>query len=256
MVLKHKTLQIALFAPALIIATSHPANAAAPSFASSAKPASAAPASAPAPAPTLDSSGSAATPSSGTAGNTAPPLGNQSLGQTKSAPTPGPAAVPAQTVTNQALRQNVVRNANTSADGDNSVQSFFQCAPISVSSKEIERRQTAIDKKPDTEFSLKKALYHTLDNIGVPMFTGRTDSQLAPGISRAYIDPPTPSLGKNKNPEEIEKLFSQQASVAGGKPNQSPKIPLSELEGTGFDNVPDANAEIHTALPETHAKTN
>jgi len=169
---------------------------------------------------------------------------------------PGPAAVPQQTLSNQALRQNVVRNANTSVDTDNSVQSFFQCAPINVTSKEIERRQTSEEKKGGGEFSLKKLIYHSLDNIGVPMFTGRTDSELAPGISRAYVDPPAPSLAKHGSAKEIQQLFSQEAAVAGGKPSLTPKIPLSELEGTSFDTVPNAHAEIHTALPESHAKTN
>jgi len=71
-------------------------------------------------------------------------------GSGKSAPVPGPAAVPQQTLSNQALRQNVVRNANTSTD--NSVQSFFQCAPINVTSKEIERRQTSEEKKGAASF--------------------------------------------------------------------------------------------------------
>ena len=174
----------------------------------------------------------------------------------KSAPVPGSATVPQKTLSNQALRQNIVRNANTSTDTDNSVQSFFQCAPINVTSKEIERRQTSEEKKAAGEFSLKKLIYHSLDNIGVPMFTGRTDSQLAPGISRAYVDPPAPSLTKHGSAREIQQLFSQEAAVAGGKPSLTPKIPLSELEGTSFDTVPDTSVEIHKALPETHAKTN
>ena len=244
------------------------AEAAAPTFASSAKPAGDTSASTAAPVPTLDSSSSAAQPSSSTTSNTAPPFTSQNLNQSytnsslgalgggKSAPIPGSATVPQKTLSNQALRQNIVRNANTSADGDNSVQSFFQCAPINITSKEIERRQTSEDKKAAGEFSLKKLIYHSLDNIGVPMFTGRTDSELAPGISRAYVDPPAPSLAKHGSAKEIQELFSQEAAVAGGKPSQTPKIPLSELEGTSFDTLPNANAEIHPALPDNHAKTN
>jgi hypothetical protein len=266
--LTHKSLYTAMWAPFMMVAAISSAEAAAPTFASSAKPAGDTSSSTVAPAPTLDSSYTSPQPSS-SSNNTPPstsPTFNQNNGDTnpgstgagsgKSARVQGPAAVPQKTLSDQALRQNIVRNANTSSDTDNSVQSFFQCAPVNVTSKEIERRQTSEDKKTAGEFSLKKLIYHSLDNIGVPMFTGRTDSELAPGISRAYVDPPAPSLTKHGSAKEIQQLFSQEGAVAGGKPSQTPKIPLSELEGTSFETVPNATAEIHTALPDTHAKTN
>lgn len=227
--------QILLTAVSFTIAASVPrANAADPSFAATARPAGSAPASEPAPSPSIDTSGSAS-----------------------SAPPPGPASnIPPATVTNQALKQNVSRNANNFSDSDNSVQAFFDLAPINSNSKAIERRQTAGEEKSTGDFSLKKFLYHSMDNIGVPMWTGRTDSQLAPGLKRAYVDPPLPTLTKHGSEKEVQQLFSQEGAIAGGKPSLAPKIPLSELEGTGFDTIPDANLEIHRSLPQSNAKSN
>ncbi len=65
-----------------------------------------------------------------------------------------------------------------------SVESFFQCAPVPVVKEE-----PLANANKSVGFSLGKVIWHTLDNIGVPLPTSKT-GELDPSLSKTYVIQP------------------------------------------------------------------
>lgn len=105
--------------------------------------------------------------------------------------------------------------------GADDINSFFQCEPLPL--KKSMTQQTPIkantqnkpfNQKKMSPFSIaEKAIWHTLDNIGVPMVVGH-DNDLDPSLRQPYVMP-SPTMPSRISPPVAPK-----------------KIPESELEGT------------------------
>lgn len=102
-------------------------------------------------------------------------------------------------------------------------------------------------------------MWHVLDNIGVPMFSGNHDESLDPSIRRYYVNPPLPEIDAHKTPRtaknskeiviesparQTQESHSQQTSASGTTSSAAmtiqPKIPASELEGIDLPGKTDA----------------
>ena len=125
----------------------------------------------------------------------------------------------------------------SSATGKGSIESYFQLSGSRSSvPPEVRSRPDDATKK---KFSPGKALWHILDNAGVPMFGGNTDADIDPRITRSYIDPPLPNLnskvGKASDDTiDTSKLHTISSDKDPGYAIQGTphKIPEGQLEGT------------------------
>jgi hypothetical protein len=104
-------------------------------------------------------------------------------------------------------------NPNTS-----SIESVFQIPPVA---KNINQ---STKKKPLK--GAAKLIWHTLDNLGVPMFIGK-DNDLDPSLRQGYVAPSS--------------AISNRQSV----PITPQKIPESELEGTDISPKTDSVIPLH-----------
>lgn len=100
------------------------------------------------------------------------------------------------------------------APATGSIESFFQCQSL-TRDKSIAPATASSIIKPGKAVvgDAGKVIWHTLDNLGVPMFMNK-DSDLDPSLSRTYMMPPQTVPAK---------------TIAPPIPQ---KIPESELEGT------------------------
>jgi hypothetical protein len=136
-----------------------------------------------------------------------------------------------------------------------SVDSFFQLAPVKRRSPQDVRADAgalsgagqssgANEKKPVLK-EVGRALWHVLDNAGVPMVLGK-QNDLDPSIDTSHWMPPAmvPNLKRVDRPAENPKqtVIEGTAQIENGAVH---KIPQSELEGIELPTLHDAQSPTH-----------
>jgi hypothetical protein len=99
----------------------------------------------------------------------------------------------------------------------NTIESFFQCNTPG----------TLANAKPSAKkkSSLGKVIWHTLDNLGVPMFVGK-DNDLDPSLSQAYVLPSPATPIKNIVPAIPQKIPESELEGTDVSPNNDQTLPL------------------------------
>jgi hypothetical protein len=132
----------------------------------------------------------------------------------------------------------------------NSVESFFQLNP--VRDTQSANKPTSIkgaspaakESSPTNETKslmgkTGRVVWHILDNAGVPMFVGRNDADLDPGIARTYVINPTVTTETRAVKLDAASNENSQTAPAPQTPQAiHGKIPESELDGTSYDFSP------------------
>jgi hypothetical protein len=127
---------------------------------------------------------------------------------------------------------------------DSSVESYFRFRnpkAIDSSSTKGEQEMARAHQTKSSKGSVKRAIWHILDNVGVPMFSGDMSPDLDPRLSRDYVDPPMPSIDANRTRSSL--VETTDTSVSSGSRLGSPKIPESELQGTEFTPTPNVQTK-------------
>jgi hypothetical protein len=128
-----------------------------------------------------------------------------------------------------------IKQSTTDRSQDSSVESYFRFhnpkVPDSSGTKDAE--DARVHQKKSSKGSVGRSIWHMLDNLGVPMFSGDNTPDLDPRLSRNYVDPPMPSTEANKTKTSAVESTNTNTS-SGGPRLGSPKIPDSELQGTEF----------------------
>ena len=100
-----------------------------------------------------------------------------------------------------------------------SVESFFQCNPVSTTPTSPNKPKQSILK------STGKVIWHTLDNLGVPMFVGK-DNDLDPSLSKAYVMPPPAISSKTIAPVTPQKIPESELDGIDGSQKNDQTLPL------------------------------
>jgi hypothetical protein len=85
-------------------------------------------------------------------------------------------------------------NTTTIPAPTGSVESFFRCSPIPLT-----QEASSTNKNQPAAGSLGKLIWHTLDNIGVPLPTSKK-GDLAPGLNQTYFVQPQQHMSSNAKP--------------------------------------------------------
>ena len=170
-----------------------------------------------------------------------------STGGAPSAVTAVPANLPASAAGNMPAApqlRGIIGAPRVSPGQDNSVESFFQCPPVQdlpVKSDKWAAPENR-EKRP-FKTTAGRAIWHIMDNVGVPMFAGNHDEALDPNIRRGYVNPPLPEIDKPKTAKKRHEIVIETPSVQSTRPQTQSdssqasavaiqrKIPDSELEG-------------------------
>jgi hypothetical protein len=121
------------------------------------------------------------------------------------------------------------------------VESFFQVSPAQRSARPTASSSDATklsEDQDDHKKSVKRFLWHTLDNIGVPMFFGNKDDDLDPSLAHGYIM-------RSENGARAAQTPNKDNATANSAVINQPsvhKIPDSELEGVNFSVKNDAQS--------------
>ncbi len=131
---------------------------------------------------------------------------------------------------------------------DSSVESYFRFRnpkQIDSSSTSGEQEMARAHQAKSSKGSVGRAIWHILDNVGVPMFSGDTSPDLDPRLSRDYVDPPMPSSDANRTKSSVLETTDKttDTSASSGSRLGSPKIPESELQGTEFTPTPNVQTK-------------
>jgi hypothetical protein len=151
--------------------------------------------------------------------------------------------------TDPALR-GAIGKVGSSPDPAATVESFFQVGPVNNSrARQVARVPAALppgpaDKKPVLK-EVGHALWHVMDNAGVPMFLGKSND-LDPSIDTSHGMPPSMVPTLKRTDKAVEN--AKQTVVEG--PSQIDtgaihKIPQSELEGVELPTLHDAQTQSH-----------
>lgn len=103
----------------------------------------------------------------------------------------------------------------------NSVESFFQCNPPTS----VPNAAPQTKKQPSVLKTSRKIIWHTLDNLGVPMFIGK-DADLDPSLSQAYVMPPLPSPTQNVTPVTPQRIPESELEGIDVSPKDEQPLPL------------------------------
>ncbi len=124
----------------------------------------------------------------------------------------------------------------------NSVESFFQLPPAPAAASSF-HTQTVHGTREAKKASAGRALWHLMDNIGIPLPAGKQEEALDPTIRRGYVNPPLPEIDTAKAPKRKHEIVIESPAVQSTRPPLPPastraaevaiqrKIPESELEG-------------------------
>jgi hypothetical protein len=149
------------------------------------------------------------------------------------------------------LRGTIGRGGHTPAT-DNGVESFFQLTPVqpskahqNVPSDSVAAKSIVTNEKKPVMKEVGRALWHVLDNAGVPMVLSK-QNDLDPSIDTSHWMPPAlvPDLKRVDKPVENPKqtVIEGTAQIDNGAIH---KIPQSELEGVELPTLHDAQAATH-----------
>jgi hypothetical protein len=121
------------------------------------------------------------------------------------------------------------------------VESFFQVSPAPRSARPAASGADTAklgENQDEHKKSVKRFLWHALDNIGVPMFFGNKDDDLDPSLAHGYIM-------RSENGARAAQASNQDKATANSAVVNQPsvhKIPDSELEGVNFSVKNDAQS--------------
>ena len=154
------------------------------------------------------------------------------------------AADPDNSSTSPALRGTIGAQGSPPASAG-TVESFFQVAPLNKSPQGAKvQTASASDKKPALK-GAGRALWHIMDNAGVPMFLGK-NNDLDPSIDTSRWTPPplVPNLKRVDKPSDNPKQTVMEAP-SQIETSAIHKIPKSELEGVELPTLHDAQTATH-----------
>jgi hypothetical protein len=126
-----------------------------------------------------------------------------------------------------ALREMIQQNSSSTAQEGN-IESFFQVqkkdSPPAVMADQRQQQ-----KRPKT--AAGRALWHILDNAGIPMFMGNKDEDLDPRLTRNYTNPAQLSTENKNAKKQSGSNSAKQTATETVSVTKCHKIPDSELEG-------------------------
>ena len=135
----------------------------------------------------------------------------------------------------------VDRNVTSVPEG--SVDSFFQTTPVATT------KQKSKSKVISTPYNV---LWHTLDNLGVPMFFNH-DPDIAPELSRPLIMPPLPKSKENSNDKSSDAHFPvHDRSISAGSSDNTTMIARPQIidaQAVSTQISPDEPAKSYNSTP-------
>jgi hypothetical protein len=126
-----------------------------------------------------------------------------------------------------ALREMIQQNSSSNGQEGN-IESFFQVRKNNSPPAVVEDQRHQ-QRAPKT--APGRALWHILDNAGIPMFMGNKDEDLDPSLTRNYTNPPQLSAENKDTKTQSGSGSAKQTATETVSVTKCHKIPDSELEG-------------------------
>jgi hypothetical protein len=150
-------------------------------------------------------------------------------------------ARPSSSSSSAGVQDSILNGAWPGQPQNNSVESFFQLkakpslspSPLPPSEAALQAKSAATSKNESSLGGIGRLIWHTLDNVGIPMFVGK-DNDLDPSLRNDYVPLSNSNKdhsSKNSSNRTVSTSGTFERIIPHNSESPPQKIPQSELEG-------------------------